>query len=106
LLRKLLVVAVLTGFRKSKLLFLTWENVDFHRGVITVRAVYARNGERRSVPMNKLLTELLKAIRMSASTTQYMFCKHDGMPYRSFCSALDRAVQKTGLTNLTSHDLP
>ena len=100
-----MLAALHTGFRKSELLSLTWDDVDFRRGVITVRAAYAKNGEGRSVPMNKLLTETLKAIRMSASSAQHVFCNYDGVPYRSFRSAFDRAVQKAGLTNLTFHDL-
>lgn len=55
--------------------------------------------------MNKILTETLKAIRMSASTIQRVFCTRDGVPYRSFCSAFERAVHKARLTDLTFHDL-
>ena len=48
----------------SELLSLTWEDVDFIRRVITVRAAYAKNGESRSVPMNEVLTATLQAVRM------------------------------------------
>jgi integrase len=104
-LKPLVRAALHTGFRKSELLSLTWEDIDFRRGVITVRAAYAKNGESRSVPMNKSLTETLKAIRMSESMTQHVFCNRDGVPYRSFRSAFDRAVQTAGLGDLTFHDL-
>jgi integrase len=99
------VASLHTGFRKSALLSLIWEDVDFHRGMITVRTAYAKNGESCSMPMNKLLTQTLKVIRMSASTTQQVFCTRDGVPYRSFHRAFDRVVQKAGLTDLTFHDL-
>ena len=39
------VTALHTGFRKSELLALTWEDVDFTRRSITVRAAYAKNGK-------------------------------------------------------------
>jgi integrase len=91
-LKPLVVAALHTGFHKAALLSLTWDDVDFRRGVITVPAAYAKNGESRSVPMNKLLTETLKVIRMSASTTQHVFCSRDGVPYHLFRSVFDRAV--------------
>jgi site-specific recombinase XerD len=42
---------------------------------------------------------------MSASITQHVFCNRDGVPYRSFRSAFDRAVQKAELGDLPFHDL-
>ena len=68
----LVITALHTGFRASELLS-TWGDVDFQRGIITVRAVYAKNGESRSVPMNKVLTATLKAIRINSPTTDRVF---------------------------------
>ena len=66
-LRPLVIAALHTGFRASELLSLTWEDVDFKRRVITVRAAYAKNGESRSVPMNRVLTETLRMVRMDVT---------------------------------------
>jgi len=63
----LMLTALHTGFRVSELLSLTWEDVSFRHQVITVRAAYAKNGESRSVPMNKILTTTLQAVRISTS---------------------------------------
>jgi site-specific recombinase XerD len=49
-LKPLIITALHTGFRASELLSLSWADIDFNRRVITVRAAYAKNGERRSVP--------------------------------------------------------
>ena len=49
----------------AELLSLTWDEVDFMRGSIQVRAGYAKNGESRSIPMNEVLTSTLEAIRIS-----------------------------------------
>ncbi len=48
-LKPLVITALHTGFRASELLSITWEDVDFSQRVMTVRAAYAKNGERRSV---------------------------------------------------------
>src|SRR5215831_12955318 len=66
-LKPIVLTALHTGFRKSELLSLTWDEVDFLHRVITVRAAYAKNGEARSVPMNDVLTATLKAIRMNTA---------------------------------------
>ena len=87
--KPLVIAALHTGFRGSELLSLTWNEVDFRRHVITVRAAYAKNGESRSVPMNKVLTETLRAVRMTELATAHVFCILHGGPYRSFRSAFE-----------------
>ena len=52
----------------------TWEDVDFQRSVIMLPAAYTKNGESRSVPMNKVLTKMLQAVRITVSTTGPVFC--------------------------------
>jgi integrase len=64
-----------------------------------------QNGESRSVPMNELLLSTLRACRMNATTADAVFGTHRGTPYRSFRSAVERAVHKAGVVGLTFHDL-
>jgi integrase len=68
------LTALHTGFRKSELLSLTWEDVDFRRHAMTVQAAYSKNGESRGVPMNAVLTATLRAIRINASDESPVFC--------------------------------
>jgi integrase len=103
--KPLVITALHTGFRASELLSLTWDDVDFHRGEITVRAAYAKNGESRSVPMNKALTETLKAIRIDVSSVDFVFQSSHGTPYRSFRTSFERAVRRAGIKDFTFHDL-
>src|SRR5262249_4793989 len=49
-LRPAVVVALNTGLRRSELLNLTWDRVDFSRGVI--RLELTKSGKRREVPLN------------------------------------------------------
>jgi integrase len=82
-----------TGFRASELLSLTWEDINFRRRVITVRAAYVKNGGSRSVPMNEVLTATLQAVRMSVSVAGPVFRARTGEPYRSFRTAFTHAVR-------------
>jgi integrase len=104
-LKPLVLAALHTGFRASELLSLTAEDVSFDRQMITVRAGYAKNGESRSVPMNKILTETLKAIRIDGLFGGVIFRSQKGTPYRSFRTSFERAVKKAGITDFTFHDL-
>jgi integrase len=52
-LKPLIITTLHMGFPASELLSLTSADVDFSRRVITVRAAYVKNGERRSIPMNE-----------------------------------------------------
>ena len=89
-----MITALRTGFHTSELLLLTWEDVDFRRRVITVRAVYVKNGKSRSVLMNEVLTTTLQAVRMSIATDGPVFWTRTGTPYRSFRTAFTHAVRQ------------
>ena len=104
-LKPLVITALHTGFRKSELLSLTWEDVDFKRRSIAVKAAYAKNGENRSIPMNDLLTTTLEEVRITSATMGSVFRNRDGAPYRSFRTAFERAVQKAHIPDFTFHDL-
>ena len=73
--------------------------------MVAVRAAYAKSGESRSVPMNKVLTEALRAVRMTGLATEHVFCNLRGEPYSSSRTAFERAVRKAGLADFTFHDL-
>ena len=73
--------------------------------MITVRAAYAKNGESRGVPMNDVLTDMLQTIRIKADKMGPVFCSRQGMAYKSFRTAFERAVQKAGIKDFTFHDL-
>jgi site-specific recombinase XerD len=79
--------------------------MDCQQGIITVRAAYAKNGESRSVPMNKVLTETLQVIRIDIPGTTQVFCNRKGMSYRSFRTVFERAVRRADIQDLTFHDL-
>jgi integrase len=97
----LVVTAVHTGFRKSALLSLSWEDVDCHQRLLTVQAAYAKNGDSRSVPMNEELLATLKMCKMTIPSHGPVFRTHHGTPYRSFWAAFEHAVHTAGIADLT-----
>ena len=104
-LQPLVITALHPGFRASELRSLTWDDVEFRRRTITVRAAYAKNGEPRSVPMNEVLTTTLKAVKLQMADGGGVFCNRGGTPYRSFRTAFERAMRLAGIADFTFHDL-
>jgi integrase len=104
-LKPLVVAAINTGFRASELPSLTRQDIDFRRGVISVRAGYVKNGEARSVPMNDTLTIVLKSAKVNDAKGERDFRNQRGQPYRSYRNAFERAVSQAGIQNFTFHDL-
>ena len=102
-LRPIVITAVNTGFRKSELLSLTWEDIDFERRLVTVKAGYAKNGESRSVPMNDMLHTTLEEVKIASP--EVVFPSRNGTPYRSFRRTFDTTIRKAEIENFTFHAL-
>ncbi|MBV5326528.1 MAG: site-specific integrase, partial [Chlorobium sp.] len=59
-LKPIIIFALNTGCRKDEILSLKWENVDMKHGFINM--VQTKNGERRQIPINDTLREMLKGL--------------------------------------------
>ena len=59
-LRPIVTCALHTGMRRSEILSLTWDKIDFNNGFILLDD--SKNGERREIPMDQTLKETLLAL--------------------------------------------
>jgi len=94
-----------TGLRRQELLGLKVGDLDFARRTLTVQAAYAKNGERRSIPMNAPLTETLRPLIIGKTSDASIFDSRKGEPYRSLRTAFATACRKAGITDFRWHDL-
>jgi len=101
----IVVVALNTGFRRGELLSLTWLDVDFDRELITVQAAYAKNGERRSIPMNNSTRLVLEKLKAKAGVAPHVFLSSKGEAYRLVSTVFKKAVRRAGIVNFRFHDL-
>jgi integrase len=101
----LVITALHTGFRKSELLSLRWEHVDFRHRLITVEADYAKNHETRSIPMTATVTESSRALQGAADRSTSVFLTYNGTPYRHIAKVFGAACQQAGVSDVTFHDL-
>lgn len=108
------VVAYTTAARASAVLELTWDRVDFARGLIHLgerraengtgaqKSVAARKG-RATVPMTEGARAVLEAARAAALTD--FVIEFAGKPLRSIRKTFAAAVARAELTDVTPHVL-
>jgi integrase len=101
-LRPIIITAMNTGMRRSEILSLKWEQVDFSRGVINL--LDTSNGEERQIPINDVLAETLSDIVRSIDS-QYVFVDSHGKPYNHIREAFASACRRIGVTDFRFQDL-
>jgi integrase len=100
----LVVLAIGTGMRRGDLFNLTWEKVDFQRGLIYVPN--SKTGRDYSVPMNEDVRSTLKQIRSTVRGGGYVFINPDtAKPYTDVKTAFGTACQLARIENLHWHNL-
>jgi integrase len=97
-LRTLLIVALQTGMRRSEILNLSRQDVDFQRRTVFVRQ--SKNGQQRTIPMSDMLYDTLKAMKVR-SIGGGLF----PVSASSLRAAFSGAVAKAGIEDFHFHDL-
>lgn len=105
-LQEIVLFALNTGMRQDEILSLEWPNADLFRKTILV--VKSKNGEKRTIPMNQKVFELLKSkARANQNDNKIVFASEAGTKIlrrnlmRSFYNARDRAK----IADFHFHDL-
>jgi|GEM_PF-1028919 len=103
-LKPLVIVAGFTGMRKSELLQLKWQDIDFNLKVIHVKKT--KTHEMRTVPMNETVYQTLKQLWLNRNLScEYVFT-YRGKPIKNnFKHGFTTAVRKAGLEDFHFHDL-
>ncbi len=105
-LQEIVLFALNTGMRQDEILSLEWPNADLFRK--TVLVVKSKNGEKRTIPMNQKVFELIKAkARENQSKSKFVFASEAETKIlrrnlmRAFYNAKDRAK----IDDFKFHDL-
>ena len=101
----IVVLALSTGARKTEILTLKWDNVDFERGAI--RLDETKNGDQRSLPLEghayDLLCELFKN-RVIFSDYLFPSLNYD-VPLRDIKKSWMKAIKQAKIEDFRFHDL-
>jgi integrase len=101
-LRPVVVLALNTGMRLGEIASLTWSQVDFERGVITVRRT--KTGRDRFVPINDEARDLLTEL-YSRRQGERVFIEASGRNHNNISTTFARAVERAGIEDFHFHDL-
>jgi integrase len=103
--KPILLTAYHLGQRLGEILNLTWDRVDLHRGIITLRGVDTKTNKPRQVPM----TPQVKATLMELSKVRDLVHKHVFVyhrnPVKGVKTAFRTACRNAAIENLRFHDL-
>jgi len=105
-LRDVITFALNTGMRQGEILNLNWQEVDFCRGTLVV--MKSKNGERRTIPLNNTVFELLAAMRAKGCEQQGPVFKTglgNELKARYLGRAFTKTVKRAGISNFRFHDL-
>jgi integrase len=105
-LQEIVVFALNVGMRQDEILSLSWPDVDLFRRTATV--MKSKNGEKRTIPLNRKAFAVLKAKARGREITKgYVFASEVGTKilarnlHRAFCDAKGRAE----IEDFRFHDL-
>jgi len=103
---QVVAIALHTGLRRSELFHLEWEHVDFTTGLLTVPR--SKSGERRRVPMNDTVRDILRELPSRLKGRWVFPSKHGKTPLDPK-NAMNRvfvpALKDAGIQNFHWHDL-
>jgi integrase len=96
-------IALGTGARSASILQLTWDRVEFRRGLIDFRTDPRTNKRNAIVGMNSWLADILRDAH-SSSTTDYVI-EWLGKPVKRIKKGFSAAATRAGLDKCTPHVL-
>ncbi len=105
-LREIIIFALNTGMRRGEILALTWKGVDLFRKTVTV--FHSKNGEPRTIPINRTVIDLLKErskVRSLKIDLVFYSKAHTAIDGNHLRRAFCLATTKVKLDDLHFHDL-
>lgn len=101
--RLFVILALNTGARRSAILELTWDRVDFERRLINLRVDGLQGKGRAIVPMTEMAFTALKEASDLAQSGHVI--EYAGQPIKAVKRGFKRAVERAGLDKVTPHVL-
>lgn len=103
-LQPILLVAYHLGQRLGEILNLSWDRVDLHRGMITLRGIDTKTNKPRQVPMTPPVRAMFaERSRVRELAHNYVFV-YQRNPVQEVRTAFKTACKRAGIGNLRLHD--
>ena len=102
-LKPIIIFALNTGCRKDEILSLKWDNVDVKHGFINM--VQTKNGERRQIPINDTLREMLMGLTRRLDVPFVFYDPETGNRFGDVKRSFNTACRKAGINDFVFHSL-
>ncbi len=102
-LKPIVELAYYTAMRKGEILGLKWEQVDFKNGIITLVAEETKTHEKREIPIDERLVDILKRVPKTIGSP-YLF-SYRGKKMKFARTGFRRACLRGDLVGFHFHDL-
>ncbi|HOM03541.1 MAG TPA: site-specific integrase [Acetivibrio sp.] len=89
----IMLLALYTGMRKSEILRLKWNDIDFEQGFIYIRK--PKGGKSQIVPLNAPASELLN--NHPKLSDEYIFVNNKGMPFTEIRKRINKIRERAEL---------
>ena len=108
-LKPLVLLVLNTGMRRSEALGLTWQTINFERGMIRVKASTSKTARTRDVPMTAQARDVLEALyeqNAAKDSSAYIFALSDGTPLKSIGKETWKALMAAAdIRDFRFHDM-
>lgn len=101
--KSMVIMALNTGMRRGEIFSLTWDQIDLKHGFILLDKT--KNGERREIPINEMLAEMLKSLPRRLDGGRVFTSPETGNAYQTLSNTFMRACRLSGITDFHFHDL-
>lgn len=110
LMQSIMKILLYTGMRRSELVYLTWDDVDFHNKLTTIQSqpeegFHPKSRRPRSIPINPEPEQLLLDLPQEG---RYIFDNCNGKPKHSkecYTKRVARILESAGVRNANLHTL-
>lgn len=101
----LLAIALNTGMRKTEILTLRWEHIDFEKRTIAITKDRSKSKRPREVPMNEQLHRELWLTKQGNASSFVFYNPKTESHLKHIKESFGRACEKAKINDLTIHDL-